>query len=126
MKKDIERQAKLERLQNRHGELTREKKAIQDATTKRLTEIAKELKSLGQAIYDMKNIDGEVPHITDHAIVRYLERVKGMDIWELKSEIMNHKDAVRVVNTIVTVNGEPNDTQVADALNQLPGAPTHG
>lgn len=53
----------------------------------------------------MKNVDDKAPHITDHAVVRYLERVKGVNIWDLKAEIMQHSDSVRVDNTIVTVNG---------------------
>jgi len=106
--KQIERQKKLNELQNRHGELSREKEALSRETNKRLKDIKKELSQLGNAIYDLKHVDGDTPHITDHAIVRYLERVKGMDIWDLKAEIMNHTKAVRIDNVIVTVNpGEP-------------------
>jgi hypothetical protein len=72
-------------------------------------EINVRLKELGAAIFDLKNLNGNTPHITDHAIVRYLERVKGMNIWDLKAEIMNHKNSVRVINTIVTVNGEEDE-----------------
>lgn len=107
--KDKNRQERLSELQDRHGALTREKQELQRQFNRRMSEISKETKSLGQAIYDLKNIDGDTPHITDHAIVRYLERVKGMDIWDLKSEIMNHADAVRIVNTIVTVNGKKDE-----------------
>lgn len=113
--KEETRQEKLNALQERHGVLTREKQTLQRDTNQRLVSINKELKSLGHAIYDLKNIDGATPHITDHAVVRYLERVKGVDIWEVKAEIMRHKKSVRINNTIVTVNpeesvtpGEPN------------------
>lgn len=114
--KDKTRQEKLNALQERHGELTRDKQKLQRSTNKRVTEINKELKSLGQAIYDLKNIDGDTPHITDHAVIRYLERVKGIDIWELKAEIMNYRQSVRVDNVIVTVIKEeepfvPNDVK---------------
>ena len=107
--KEIKRQQKLEKLQNEHGSLTREKEQLLSSTNKRVQAINIRLKELGQAIFDLKNQNGDTPHITDHAIVRYLERVKGVNIWDLKAEIMNHKDAVRVVNTIVTVNGENNE-----------------
>lgn len=96
-------------MQNEHGTLTREKEQLQHSTNKRVKEINVRLKELGAAIFDLKNLNGETPHITDHAIVRYLERVKGVDIWDLKAEIMNHKNAVRVVNTIVTVNKDEPD-----------------
>lgn len=108
-KKEIARQEKLNALQERHGELTREKqreKAKMGDSMKKITEINKELKVLGGQIFDLKNIDGDTPHITDHAIVRYLERVEGRDIWDLKAKIIEHKDAVRIDNTIVTVNTE--------------------
>lgn len=105
--KDQARQKKLNELQEEHGRLTAAKKDIKkeiNQRTDKIMAINKELNRLGGQIFDMKNEDGETPHITDHAVVRYLERVKGMDIWALKAEIVSHTDAVRVVNTIVTVN----------------------
>lgn len=107
-KKEEARTKKLNKLQKEHGELTRLKNAKKREMAKNMTEIAelnKEIKRVGSAIYDLKNINGDTPHVTDHAVVRYLERVKGMDIWEIKAEIMNSKDSVRIENTIVTVNG---------------------
>ena len=106
--KDIERQKKLNELQEKHSELARlknAKKREMGKVIKEITDINKELKRLGGQIFDLKNLDGDTPHITDHAVVRYLERVKGMNIWDIKAEIVQHEDAVRVDNTIVTVNG---------------------
>lgn len=105
--KELARQKNLNYLQVRHGELTAQKKGLTKDIQLKYNEVGKlnkELKSIGQAIYDLKNINGDTPHITDHAVVRYLERVKGMDIWQIKAEIMQHKESVRIVNTIVTVN----------------------
>lgn len=113
--KDQARQIKLNLIQDEHGKLTaikKGKKKLISQTTDEIAVINKELNRLGGQIFDMKNEDGETPHITDHAVVRYLERVKGMNIWDLKAEIVKHRDAVRVVNTIVTVNeheGEENE-----------------
>lgn len=109
---EIERNKKLNALQEKHAELTRTKNALKRrmaADMNSISEINKETKALGAQIFDLKNIDGETPHITDHAIVRYLERVKGMNIWDLKAEIANHSDAVRIDNTIVTINGGEKD-----------------
>lgn len=106
--KDLERQKKLEVMQERHGVLTAEKRGLLKEVQIRhdkIGKINKELKSIGQSIYDLKNVDGDTPHITDHAVVRYLERVKEMDIWAIKAEIMQYKNSVRVVNTVVTVHG---------------------
>lgn len=106
--KQTAREKKLNKLQQKHGELTRlknAKKRLMNETMVEIGELNKEIKRIGGQIFDLKNIDGDTPHITDHAIVRYLERVKGLNIWDIKAEIMNHKDAVRVENTIVTING---------------------
>ena len=108
-KKEKARQKKLNALQEKHGELTREKNVKKREMAKNMADIAeinKELKKLGGQIFDLKNINGETPHITDHAVVRYLERVKGMNIWDIKAEIAQSSKAVRIENTIVTVNGE--------------------
>lgn len=39
----------------------------------------------------LKKVRGELPEltITDHAVVRYLERVKGVDVREIKNEILS-------------------------------------
>lgn len=111
-KRETARQKKLNDLQEKHGEITRLKNAKKRSMATTMNEIAelnKELKKIGSAIYDLKNINGDTPHITDHAVVRYLEREKGLDIWQIKAEIMNSKNAVRIDNTIVTVNGGEKD-----------------
>ena len=111
-KKEKARQKKLNALQEKHGELTRQKnikKREMAANMTAIAEINKELKKLGGQIFDLKNINGETPHITDHAVVRYLERVKGMNIWDIKAEIAQSSKAVRIENTIVTVNGEDSE-----------------
>ena len=110
--KEIKRQKKLNLLQERHRALTRKKKSIKNRMTKDIDEISlinKAISELGGQIFDLKNIDNEIPHITDHAVVRYLERVKGINIWDIKAEIAQHHDAVRVDNVIVTINGGDKD-----------------
>lgn len=106
--KEILREKKLNELQEAHRLLSidkRKKKKVLTELTGEIAQMNKELDRLGQQIFDLKNIDDKAPHITDHAVVRYLERVKGVNIWDIKAEIMQNKDAVRVDNTIVTVNG---------------------
>lgn len=112
MNKEVARQKKLNKLQEQHGELTRlrnAKKRIMTTTMNEIAELNKEIKRVGGAIFDLKNLHGDTPHVTDHAVVRYLERVKGLNIWDIKAEIMNSKDSVRIDNTIVTVNGGEKD-----------------
>jgi len=91
----------LERLQliEQMNYLRSEKKSLENRIRKK----ARRLKDVGNAIYDLKH-EGDVPHITDHAVVRYLERVENMDIRELKLKVAKHKDSVMDGNVIVTVN----------------------
>lgn len=103
---DLRRHKKLEELQEIHSQLVDKKKHLKKTLSTLTNEMAilnREIKRVGSQIFDLKNVNEGTPHITDHAVVRYLERVKGVDIWELKSEIADHKESVRVKNTIVTV-----------------------
>lgn len=79
-------------------ELRKQKRSIENKITKR----SRRLKQVGNAIYDLKH-EGDVPHITDHAIVRYLERVEKVNILDLKLKVSQHRDAIMQGNVVVTV-----------------------
>lgn len=96
------REAKLEEYRLQRDELTSELKTLNH----RRKRIGERMRNISNAIYDLLHESEEVPSVTDHAVVRYLERVKGMDIRMLKVEIANHKQAQREGNVIVTVNEE--------------------
>lgn len=112
-KKEEKREKKLNELQTRHRSLLAERLPIQqeykekakalDKVRKVLNKKNAEIKEVGEQIFHLKH-NGDTPHVTDHALVRYLERVEGLDIWELKSRVANDKNAVREGNVIVTVN----------------------
>lgn len=85
-------------------ELRSQRKTLENKISKK----SKKLTSVGQAIYDLKH-DGNTPEITDHAIVRYLERVEKMDINDLKIKVSQHKQAVKYGNVIVTINADWNE-----------------
>ena len=112
-KKEIQKERKLNELQTKHRRLLVERLPIQtnykqksrelDKIRKVLNKKNSEIKEVGEQIFHLKH-DGETPHVTDHAVVRYLERVEGLDVWDLKSRIANDKNAVREGNVIVTVN----------------------
>ena len=42
-----------------------------------------------------------------------------MNIWDVKAEIINHKDSVRVDNTIVTVNGGGDAAGAGGGINTI-------
>lgn len=110
------RRNKLEKYQRMHRELNSEIKHL-EAQMKPLRNKSLSMKhklyNIGRAIYDLKH-DGKTPEITDHAIVRYLERIKGWDIPELKLEIANHRQARKVDNVIVTVVGADDEEAEVD------------
>lgn len=111
--KEIQKQEKLNDLQNKHRTLLLDRIPLQkEYKTKTrnlnrlrvvLGEKSAEIKDVGERIYTIKH-GGATPHVTDHAIVRYLERVEGIDIWELKTKVASNKNAVKEGNVIVTVN----------------------
>lgn len=99
------RQAKLDKYRQERDEITAELKSLNN----RRSRLSERLRNVSNAIYDLLHESDEVPSVADHAIVRYLERVKGMDIQALKIEVANHKQAQREGNVIVTVNPEATD-----------------
>lgn len=111
--KELKKEKKLNELQTRHRTLLLERIPIQqefkekakalDKVRKVLNKKSAEIKELGEQIFHLKH-NGDTPHVTDHAVVRYLERVEGVDIWELKSRVAADKNAVREGNVIVTLN----------------------
>lgn len=102
------REQKLANAQRQHKllhlELIKARQEVKPYLNK-ITNINRKIHRLGQTIYDLKH-NGDTPEITDHAIVRYLERVEGVDILDLKSKVASHKNAHKVNNVIVTVNPE--------------------
>lgn len=60
----------------------------QVATQTELTAERKRLKELNRRLESLRH-KKKKPTISDHAIVRYLERVKGMDIVAVKAEMLN-------------------------------------
>lgn len=104
-KAKMTREEKLQNAQRQHKLLHLELRRLQEEKKpieNRIRSINSKIYNLGQKIYALK-FEGETPQITDHAIVRYLERVEGVDIKELKSKVANHKRAHKVDNVIVTV-----------------------
>lgn len=105
---DMTREEKLTSKMREHRELLSEIECLRkqrQPIDNKLRKLNSKLHKLGQAIYDLKH-SGMVPEVTDHAIVRYLQRVKGMNINDLKVEVAEHKQAVKQGNVIVTVNEE--------------------
>lgn len=67
--------------------------------------LSKELKVLRDDINKLNSeikdyLDKEIEPITEHVILRYLERVKGIDIAAIKAEVMEH------VKVLYPMNGE--------------------
>ena len=64
-------------------------------TQKEVHTLTTRIKSLNNRIKQLQEQDQE-PIISEHAILRYLERVKGIDIDALKQEIMDDKTAENI------------------------------
>lgn len=108
-------QRKADKLYAKHKMLIAERELLRKDLKKANKHLAKcnklikdknlEIKAVTDAIYAMKH-GGNTPSVSDHAIVRYLERYKDMDINLIKLEITTHKAAVYQDNLVVTVNND--------------------
>lgn len=80
--------SKLKNLQSRKNLLTKE---LQDAAAKheelqaKIVELRKEIESTEK---DIEELQAEAPIVSEHALVRYLERVKGIDMEAIQREIL--------------------------------------
>lgn len=103
--------SKAEKIQWYQDKITEIKVKLADAEKQRShfsnlrLKLIKQMKAATGAIYDLRHTENadNVPEVTDHAIVRYLQRVKGLDINEIKLEIAREKNVVRDGNVIITV-----------------------
>ena len=80
----------LKSLQIREAELTKENKLLifqRDGLSAKIQRNNKQLQDIAKKIKDINDGD-RPPVITEHALLRYLERVKGIDIKEIKKEIL--------------------------------------
>ncbi len=119
--KEKKREDKLNKLQTKHRVLLTEriplvadykkKQKVALRAQKLMNEKSKEIRDTGEQIYDMKH-GGDTPHVTDHAIVRYLERVDGVDIWALRDKVASHHLSVHDGNVVVTVNEDLSDVSL--------------
>lgn len=72
------------------------KKTIHD-TEKELSHKQTQLRSVEQQIDEIQNMK---PMVSEHAMLRYLERVKGIDLKEVEKEILSET----IVDTIETIS----------------------
>ena len=82
--KPIEEEKKLKIIEEELAIL----KATQSVQTKRITALNLERKQLIKSIEDKKV---QPISITDHALVRYIERIYGLDTEKLRKEILNQE-----------------------------------
>ena len=59
-----------------------------------------ELGRIDKAIHDLTGVEAE-PVVSEHALLRYIERVKGLDMQVIRDEILNgRRDAIRALGTL--------------------------
>ncbi len=104
----------LNNLQAEYGALERRRSALRKRTEPMLAEIknlGSQIQSVGTKISKLKHGKNQIPHITDHAVVRYLQRVKGINMDDIKHEIAEHPKAVLNENVIITILGDNPEDQ---------------
>lgn len=92
----------LKQLQTRRTKLLAEQERLdreRKDTSKRYSETENTIKHLDEQIAMLKNTTPGIV-ITEHAMLRYLERVKGIDLDEIKIEILT-EGLVDKINTLI-------------------------
>ncbi len=71
-----------------------------------LAKVRSGIKEAKNAIHNFKHKGVDIPFVSDHAIVRFLERVDGIDIDAIRIRIRDHVQSVKAKegNIVVTVN----------------------
>lgn len=83
----------LKRLQSLLNQLQLELTSLQESNSRLNMEITtkvKQIKEVEQKIHKLKGADGSII-VSEHAIIRYLERVYKLDVEKIKQEILPEK-----------------------------------
>lgn len=108
MSKVYELRDKKKKLKEERIELIAKLKSM----NQRKFDIDKEMLDLNKSIEAAKS---QEVHLSDHAILRYLERVKGMDIEKIRGEILTEKRKKLILKCItVKIPIEKNHQLVAE------------
>lgn len=80
----------LKRLQSLHNQLHLEYKALQESQSRLKMEIETKRKQIQEVEEKIQTLKGshETIIISEHAIIRYLERVYGLDLEKIREEIL--------------------------------------
>ncbi|HZF69394.1 hypothetical protein [Sulfuricurvum sp.] len=87
----------LKRFQSLHHQLQLELKALHESGTRLKMEIEtkeKQIKEIEEKIHKLKGTDAHII-VSEHAIIRYLERVYRLDLEKIKQEILPERIAVQ-------------------------------
>ena len=87
----------LKRFQSLHQQLQLELKALQESGTRLKMEIAtkeKQIKEVEEKIHKLKGANENII-VSEHAIIRYLERVYRLDLEKIKQEILPERIAAQ-------------------------------
>ncbi len=83
---------KLKNLQVRKTQLETELKDLQQTVKNINKKICETNNSLINITKEIKNITSQSPTISEHALLRYVERVLGIDLEKIKREILSEKN----------------------------------
>lgn len=94
----------LKALQVREGDILTELKVLTDGAgdVQREADLRRELQSLQERIASLQGCQGDrQPFVTEHAILRYLERVKGLDLGAIEREILTPERVAMIKNVSI-------------------------
>lgn len=108
----LERSRKLKSLGVTHGRLLSHLNSLKASIRNTNRDISSDERILAEIEDEMLLLEaGDTPIVTEHALLRYVERVLGIDLQNVHDRILclGESEIVRSGNTIITVYTDKND-----------------
>lgn len=82
----------LKQLQTRRAQLEAEARSLSDQVISAQAQLSQKKNELVAIRQKITAFSAQEPAVSEHALLRYVERVKGIDLGEIQAEILNEKN----------------------------------
>ena len=99
---------KLKQIQSQLNQLSGDAEALKIEVAAKQKEYEQKLEAVRRLKKEISKLDDETLKVSEHAIVRYFERVKGYDISEIEKEILS-ESVIKLVEQLGGNGSYPNE-----------------
>jgi predicted nuclease with TOPRIM domain len=100
---------KLKQIQSQLNQLSGDAEALKIEVAAKQKEYQQKLEAVRRLKKEISKLDDETLKVSEHAIVRYFERVKGFDILEIEKEILS-ESVIKLVEQLGGNGSYPNES----------------